>query len=91
MDRVVIDTEGRVYEPLGCGDDQIGRGSHRYQKSRFGQGLGLLPEIVKSVAALKLLQPAPLCVQIDGRAFYGDRVHLSCDRGRSLKRLHPGE
>ncbi len=71
MDRVVIDTEGRVYEPLGHGDDQIGHGSHRYHKSRFGQDLGLLPEIVKSVAALKLLQPAPLCVQIDGELFTG--------------------
>ncbi len=27
-------------------------------------------------------------VVIDGRASYRDRVHLSCDRGRSLKRLH---
>ncbi len=78
---------GRVYEPLGCDDDQIGRGSHRYHKSRFGQGLGLLPEIVKSVVALKLLQLAPLCLG-RWRAFYRDRVHLGRDRGRSVKKLH---
>ncbi len=87
MDRVAIDTEGRVSESLGYGDDQIDRGSHRYHKSRFGQGLGLLPEIVKSVAALKLLQPAPLCPDrwesfLQGSGQFGPRP------GRSLKRLH---
>ncbi len=54
----------------------------------FGQGLELLSEIVKSVAALKLLQPAPLCVQIDGRAFLQGSGPFGRDRGRSLKRLH---
>jgi hypothetical protein len=48
MDGIVIDTEGRVSEPLGCGDDQIvgGGNLHRYQESRLGKDLGLLPEIV---------------------------------------------
>ncbi len=83
-DAVVFDTEGRASEPLGSGDDQIGRGFRRYHKSRFGQGPGLLSEIVKSVAALKLLQPAPLCPDrweslLQGSGPFGTRP------GRSLK------
>jgi hypothetical protein len=45
-----------------------------YQELRLGRGLGLLPKIVSKVAALKLLQPTPLCpavgVLIDGRTFF---------------------
>jgi hypothetical protein len=40
MDGVVIDTEGRVFEPLGRGDDQMWWGTSSYHASRLGKGLG---------------------------------------------------
>ncbi len=70
MDRVVIDAEGRVSEPLGCGDDQIVVALIGVANQGLVRVLGLLAETVKSVAALKLLQPAPLCPD-RRRAFTG--------------------
>ena len=41
---------------------RCGGGTRRYRESRLGKGLGLLPEIIEEVAALKVLQPVPLCL-----------------------------
>jgi len=40
---------------------KCGGGARRYRESRLGKGLGLLPEIIEEVAALKVLQPVPRC------------------------------
>lgn len=86
----MIDPEGRVSETLGCGGDWIWRGARRYQESKPGKGLGLLPEIAEEVAALKLLQPAPLCpalgVLIDRRIFVEESGQFFArPQGGSLK------
>ena len=44
---------------------RCGGGPRRYRESRLGKGLGLLPEIIEEVAALKVLQPVPLCPALD--------------------------
>ena len=66
-------------------------GTRRYRESRLGKGLGLLPEIIEEVAALKLLQPVPLCpalnVLIAKDLCSGIRFIFARDRGGSPKRL----
>ena len=95
MDRIVIDTEGRVSEPLGCGDDQMWRGNLSVSRIKAWEGSGTPSEITEEVAALKLLQPVPLCPALDvliaKDLCSGIRFIFADDRGGSPKRLDPGE
>ena len=74
---------------------RCGGGARRYRESRLGKGLGLLPEIIEEVAALKVLQPVPLCPALDvliaRDLCSGIRFIFARDRSESPKRLHPGE
>ncbi len=69
-----------------------GGGARGYRESRHGKGLGLLPEIIEEVAALKLLQPVPLCPVLDvliaRDLCSGIRSIFARDRGGSPERLH---
>jgi hypothetical protein len=66
----------------GCG------GPGRYQETKRGKGLALFPEIAEKGAALKLLQPGPLCPDRWESLDSGIGSFLARDRGGSLKRLH---
>ncbi len=72
-----------------------GGGARRHRESRLGKGLGLLPEIIEEVAALKLLQPVPLCPALDvlmaRNLCSGIRFLFARDLGGFPKKLYPGE
>jgi len=50
MGRTVIDTEGQVSEPLGCGYDRKVRKPSSESGIKLGKGLELLPKITNKVA-----------------------------------------
>jgi hypothetical protein len=54
-------------------------------RTKLGKGLKLFSEIASEVAALKLLQPAPLCLDRCETFSFQESAR---DQGGSLKRLH---
>ncbi len=69
------------------------REPRQVQETKVGKVLGLFPEIALKVAALKLLQPAPLCPAlgdlINTRTFLSGIGSILIKQFQNITPLHP--